>query len=1100
MHYLKKLYLAAILSLAAFGANAQNHEMEPQAVRQYQGALDLIYKEKYSAAIEILERLKDQKWDYQTECDYYIAFCSYKLQRSNSTKLLVKFLENHAEHGFSNLAKFHLAHHYFEKRKHKKVLHYLNELDINGLTDKQIIETKYFLGYTHFFLQQFDSAKQALNGIFNIPSKYYYPSNYYLGYMAYLEEDFPKALRHFYVAVESKKYANIAPFYIVQILFIEKQYQKVIDYAENLLTEPNFKYKEETLNLLAQSHFQLKNFQKSAEFLTQYIEQSDEILKSDLYNLAYSQFQLGQFDAASQHFKRLTDSKDSLGQNANYLLAECFLNLGNKEGARNAYEKASKMNFLRNISETAYFNYCKLTYELEYNFQAIESIQNFITSYPYSRYQIEAKDLLASILLNTKNYELALDVLDGVENPTVNMKKALQKVSFYRGVELYNELLLEGALALFSRSVLHPIEPNITAKALYWKGETHFHLGQFKDAAESFQAFTEAFEVADNLSLVEEKAFALYSQGYAHYQLREYAKARIYFNASVEGLESLDESKKKSVAYRKTLPDAKLRLADCHFLTKKYAQALNFYKQVYDAGARGADYALFQAANIRGLEAAKNMEQKLFLLKRLKNKYSWSIYHDDALFELGDTYLRLKNIDSSSYYFEMVEDRHPGSELGRKALSRLALLYLGNNELEQAQKFCTKLLNEYPESQEGKEAINIIKTIYVSKGAVEDLFIILKEQFPDVQFSLDEQDSLSYYAAELQYNNSMFGASLDLFEKYLKQYPDGYFTLKANFYAAQAALEGKKYRTAAKHYEAVSQLGKSPFQEISVEKLCNIYHYKLDMFSNAFKSYQTLLSISEGKANKLIAVRGLMHLSKKLGKYKKLKLYSSTLLSMPSATPGDVIAAQLHLANIEKKEANLDSALVLYNLVKNQSTKIEGVEARYQIAEIYHKKQDFDTSKALCFDIIQNLPNYESWLAKTFILLAKNYNSIGNGFQAKATLQSIIDNFQGDKEIINSAQSVLNDILNEEKEGFAQILDSVETSKNSVLITEEESIQTNYDTLFIEGDTLLIEQEEKEFELPKLDSIKVDSLTPKPLEKDTILNPVDTLKAKENEK
>ncbi len=61
-----------------------------------------------------------------------------------------------------------------------------------------------------------------------------------------------------------------------------------------------------------------------------------------------------------------------------------------------------------------------------------------------------------------------------------------------------------------------------------------------------------------------------------------------------------------------------------------------------------------------------------------------------------------------------------------------------------------------------------------------------------------------------------------------------------------------------------------------------------------------------------------------------------------------------------------------------------GVEARYQIANIQYLKAAYDTSITLCFDIIQNLPNYPDWLAKSFILLGNNYHKLGNDYQAKS--------------------------------------------------------------------------------------------------------------------
>lgn len=61
----------------------------------------------------------------------------------------------------------------------------------------------------------------------------------------------------------------------------------------------------------------------------------------------------------------------------------------------------------------------------------------------------------------------------------------------------------------------------------------------------------------------------------------------------------------------------------------------------------------------------------------------------------------------------------------------------------------------------------------------------------------------------------------------------------------------------------------------------------------------------------------------------------------------------------------------------------------------------------MCFDLAKEMPNYDYWVAKTFILLADNYVKLKDTFQAKATLQSIIDNYKGNDDILPLAQQKL---------------------------------------------------------------------------------------------
>jgi hypothetical protein len=78
--------------------------------------------------------------------------------------------------------------------------------------------------------------------------------------------------------------------------------------------------------------------------------------------------------------------------------------------------------------------------------------------------------------------------------------------------------------------------------------------------------------------------------------------------------------------------------------------------------------------------------------------------------------------------------------------------------------------------------------------------------------------------------------------------------------------------------------------------------------------------------------------------------------------------------------------------------------------------------------------SYEYWVAKTFVLMADNYSAQSNAFQAKATLESIIQNYDGDKSIIEEAHAKLEKIR------------TVEMNKSKIMQP-------------VPGDTLIMEQD-----------------------------------------
>lgn len=64
-----------------------------------------------------------------------------------------------------------------------------------------------------------------------------------------------------------------------------------------------------------------------------------------------------------------------------------------------------------------------------------------------------------------------------------------------------------------------------------------------------------------------------------------------------------------------------------------------------------------------------------------------------------------------------------------------------------------------------------------------------------------------------------------------------------------------------------------------------------------------------------------------------------------------------------------------------------------------------------CFEFIDNYPSYEYWLINTYILLSDNYLVTNDLFQAKATLQSVLNNYEKDDDLRKMAQNKFNQIV-----------------------------------------------------------------------------------------
>jgi TolA-binding protein len=111
-----------------------------------------------------------------------------------------------------------------------------------------------------------------------------------------------------------------------------------------------------------------------------------------------------------------------------------------------------------------------------------------------------------------------------------------------------------------------------------------------------------------------------------------------------------------------------------------------------------------------------------------------------------------------------------------------------NNNAEALKQFRT-LIDQYPNSPDAEDALDNVKTIYIETGKPDEYASFMRQVGRPL--SIDTEDSLTYAAAETQYDNGKATEALNAFNNYLQRFPSGAYTLDAQF-------NGRRSITAAK--------------------------------------------------------------------------------------------------------------------------------------------------------------------------------------------------------------------------------------------------------------------------------------------------------------
>ncbi|MBA2407202.1 MAG: tetratricopeptide repeat protein, partial [Chitinophagales bacterium] len=419
----------------------------------YRRGMELFQHNKFGSAeeefnqaiIEIKNNGETNDHLFLINAYYYQALCSKNLARPDAEKLFFDLVDHFEKSPVTRLSYFHLGDIYFEKKKYDKAIASYKQADKDDLNPVQKTEYAFQLGFSYFYKKDFDKAQPLFGEVMNLEGKYYYPANYYYGYISYKKGDYAQALKSFKVVEKSSLYEPIVPYYIANIKYHQKKYDEVIEYA-SALADKKVQYTLEMQQLIGKSYFQKKQYDKALPYLTAYMSGTNKINKSDLYQIAYCQYEVKNYNEAINSFKELNVVKDSLGQNSMYLLANSYLKTNQKNEARLAFEEASKLPFDPFVKEQATFQFAKLSYDLNYHDVTVKSLQNFISEYPNSKYTDEAKEYLSLELLATQDFKDALEVLRSITDKNLQIRKAYQKVSYSYATELYNLKEYENAL------------------------------------------------------------------------------------------------------------------------------------------------------------------------------------------------------------------------------------------------------------------------------------------------------------------------------------------------------------------------------------------------------------------------------------------------------------------------------------------------------------------------------------------------------------------------------------------------------------------------------------------------------------------------------
>ena len=964
---------------------------------QYQKAIDLYENYEYAPALVLFNKVLNESNDEYKKANssYYIAQSSIRLNQPQSDQLMKSFVEDYPAHPKINNAYLGAGNFYFSIGKYTVSRKWYEYVDVSSLNTSMQSQFYFNKGYALFKAKLYGESKKYLMQVLN-SEQYKEKAMYYLGYISYNFDDYESAST-FFNDVEAKEYSSDIHYFRADSNFKKGNYVEAIKIAEEQLNKSKGTDKSELHKIVGESYFKLEKYAESIFHLEQYKGKDGKWNNTDHFYLGFAYYNIGDYQKAVEQFNQIILVNDSVGQNAYYHLADAYLKLDKKTEALNAFKNAHEMKFDKNIQEDAFYNYAKLSYQIGNSFESVPSVlTSFIVSYPDSTHNEEINKFLVDSYFNLKNYKEALRILELTKN--YKGTKLYQNVLFYRGLELFKDKDYEQALKMFEKSSENKVDDYLYQRTLFWKAESLYEKGDYDLAVAEYAKIKLPTEIKHS-----EFYLIKYQIGYCYFKTKDYLKAITYFK-------DFKIHFKKKYTDMSYYDDTILRLGDSYYVSGKYWKAVETYEKALVFKIKHADYAKFQKGISYGF-VDRNWN-KIEELENLIVDYPKSSYVDDAYYEIANTYVAENNTFKGLQSYKTLQQNFPKSPLVPKAMLKEGLIYYNDDQSEKALTIFKNLVDKYPKSAESLQAVNTCRLVYIDLGRTKEYAKWVKS-LDFIEITNEQLDNDAYEAAEKPYLDNDLERAISGFKEYLSEFPKGLHTLDAQFYLAECYSKQSIPDKALPFYLQVAEVDKNQYTETVLYRVSEIFLAQ-KQYDNATPYLEKLENLADFNQNVVFAQSNLMKCYYEQNQYLKTLNYANKVLLNSDIDQNVKNDAQLYKARAAFTLDSLEESKLAYTEVSKSAKGALAAEAIYYLAFFSNKDLNYEESNKYVQILAKDYSTYREFGAKGLVLMAKNFYSLNDAYQATYLLQSVIDNFTEFPDVIENATNILNKIKEEE--------------------------------------------------------------------------------------
>ncbi len=956
---------------------AQDQLSQNKTEKLYQSGVDLVNHSNYGAARVVFSEfllLAPSSDSRRGEAEYYIAFSALSLGHKDGEKLIDDFIDNNPSSPRASTAYYDLATFFYAEANYTKASQYYKKVNFPALTADQQSQGHFKWGYCFFNQKKLDEALEQFNFVKRQSNAYAPAASYYAGFIEYSKSQFEEALFDLKKAELSPSYASIVPNLIAKIYYKQGRYDTLIEYA-NSLKGKDVSNTSDISMLVAEAQYFKGDFKNAIQSYQKYFENNAKAETGMLFRAGYANYAAGNTEKGIEYLDKAAAAKDTVSYYASYYLGILYLKQGNKPYALNAFDYAKKNPKDKKLAEESSFQFAKVSYDAGKPDQAINEFEKFVTTYSSSVHANEVKELLAQAYVNGNNFNKAIEYIEALpsRNPIIN--QGYQKATYLKGAELFNKNQYPEAVSYFNKSLEYPIDPNYVALASFWNGEAYSIGKKYEEAATNYLRVVGLGASVDPEIVLKTR----YGLGYAHFNLQNYDKALFSFK------EFVNKGNKSTTNYA----DGIIRLGDCYYVSKQYEEALAQYNKAKTFGSVDNDYVLLQSGVIYGIQRKYNEARNQFA--ELLKGYPKSQYRGEAMFQRGQFEIEQGNYQAAVDAFTQLIREGGNTKFLPYAFIRRGASSFNLKQYDKTVSDYQAVIQQFPNHPAAQEALLPLQEALSMAGRSDefDKYIDLVKTANPTNPGLE---GLEYETAKNVYFDQQYQKAIVSLNNFLASYPQTTKAQEAKYYIAESHYRLREFEKALTIYRELSNDITFVNGSKVVARIAEI-EFKTGKYSDGIVSFHRLEKLATNKKEQYNAWSGLMESFYLLAQYDSSDVYARIILERGNINAGAQNKASLYLGKTAMARGDYEGAKDEFLNTLNAARDEYGAEAKYLLAQIFTTKKEYKQSNETLMSLNTDFASYESWVGKSFLLIADNFIAMEDVFQARGTLQSLIDSF-----------------------------------------------------------------------------------------------------------